>query len=336
MLDEKQLALRRTGVTGTDIARICGLSEFGSPLDVYLEKVGKAEPLDLTPALKRGLYLEDGILRWYEADSGALRIERPGTLQLRGEPRIMATPDGVAFFDQPLNTMLHTGRLPSGDVRGVEVKSPGPHMEHGWGEPGTDQVPAAYLCQAVFEMAVLDVERLDFAALLGGELRIFPVRRSRVVEGKLIERALAFWRDHVEADKPPAPTWRERDAEWVKKAFPKATKPALHWDALTPEQRLTLEEYLRTYAQASEADRACVEWESRAKMLVGEAGGVTGLPRELGFSRIDWTENASGPVAWRRVAEALKAGTSWDDAVKANTGSPARPLAPRKPKKGSE
>lgn len=328
MLDEKQLALRRTGITGTDIARVCGLSEFGSPLDVFREKTGRAEPLDLTPALKRGMFLEDGILRWYVADTGATDVQRPGTLVHPNHARIMATPDAVVL--RPLEGIQYVDRR-----TGVEVKSPGSYMEHGWGEPGTDEVPQAYLCQAVFEMAVLDVERLDFAALLGGELRIYPVQRNRQVEGKLIERALAFWRDYVEADKPPPPTWRERDADWIRKAFPKATKPALSWADLDPMQRLTMEEYLRAYAAASEADRTCMEWEARAKMLVGEAGGVTGLPRELGFSRIDWQENKSGPVAWKRVAEALKAGTSWDEAVKANTGSPARPLAPRKLNKGA-
>lgn len=336
MLDEKQLALRRTGITGTDIGAILGLSEFRSPMDVWRDKTGRSTPEDLTPALKRGIYLEDGILRWYEADTGALKVERCGTIQLAGQPRIMATPDALAMFvDSRVTIPEELGRYPC-ERRGVEVKAPGPHAESGWGEPGTDQVPQAYLAQAVFEMAVLDVERLDFAALLGGELRIFPVKRNRRVEGHLIERALAFWHDHVEADKAPPPTWRERDAAWIRESFPKATKPSIPWADLTPEQRLVVEEYLRLYCEASEVEKARAEYELRLKMLVGEAGGVYGLPSGIGFTRIDWVANATAPVAWKQVAESLRDGKAWDEALAAARGTPARPFVPRKVRKGAE
>ena len=294
--------------------------------------------MDLTPAIKRGMYLEDGILQWYVADTGATGVERPGTLVHPHNARIMATPDAVVL--KPLEGAQYVDRR-----TGVEVKAPGPFMEGGWGEPGTDQVPQAYLAQAVFEMAVLDVERLDFAALLGGELRIYPVTRNRVVEGKLIERALAFWRDHVEADKPPAPTWRERDADWIRRAFPKATKPALQWDALTPMQRIHVEEYLGAHADAAEAGRTLTEMELRLKLFIGDASGIAGIkdmPEILAaYTRIDWQENDGGPVAWKKVAEALKAGTDWDAALAAHKGAPPRPFVPRKsktkkPKRGDE
>jgi putative phage-type endonuclease len=349
MLTQEQLEMRKKAITGTDIARICGLSEFGSALDVFLEKTNRAEPLDITPAIKRGIHLEQGILNWYAEDTGALRVERCGTIQLAGQPRIMATPDGVAMFGDKsvppeILRVLGKNLTLSADVydverRGVEVKAPGRFMEAGWGEPGTDQVPQAYLCQAVFEMAVLDCERLDFAALLGGELQVYPVKRNRKVEGLLIERALAFWRDHVEADKPPAPTWRERDQEWIQRTFPKATKPALRWDELAPEQRIHVQMYLEAHAEADAAVKRKLERELRVKMIVGEAGGIDGLPKFEGlerYTRIDWRENASGPVAWKQVAEALKSGASWEAALAANQGKAARPFVPRKSKKGDE
>lgn len=328
MLSPEQIELRRKGITGTDIGAIIGLSEHRSSLDVWADKTGRAEPVDLTPALKRGIYLEDGVLRWYGADTGAAHVERPGTIQLASQPLIMATPDGIARFE----------REDLFERRGVEVKCPGPFMEQGWGEPGTDQVPQAYLAQAVFEMAVLDVERLDFAALLGGELRIYPVTRNRDVEGLLIERALKFWRDHVVADKAPDPTWRARDVEWVKKTFPVAHKPALAWESLTPEQRLTVEMYLDAHRREGELSREVAELELRVKMFVGDAAGITNMPVLQGspYSRIDWKENEKGTPAWKKIAEALKGGMSWDEALATFTGAPSRPFVARKSKKGEE
>lgn len=330
MLTEAQLAMRRTAITGTDIGAICGLSEHRSALDVFLDKTHDTEPVDLTPALKRGIYLEDGILRWYVEDTGATEVERPGTLVHKHNLRIMATPDAVVLKPSP-------GMQYVSARTGVEVKAPGRFAEYGWGEPGTDQVPQAYLAQAVFEMAVLDVERLDFAALLGGELQVYPVQRNRDVEGKLIERALAFWRDHVETGKPPAPTWRPRDEEWIAKSFPRAVRPALEWTSLTPLQQMEVALYLEAHAEASTSEKRCRELELRVKMLLGDAGGLVGLPGDVApYTRIDWRENEGGPVKWKRVAEALRAGKAWDEAVAENAGAAPRPFAPRKSKKGEE
>lgn len=319
-LTDAQLALRRTGVTGTDIAAICGLSEFRSPLDVFLDKTGRAEPVLTTAAMKRGIYLEDGILRWYADEAGLeydREISRPSTIVLAGNPRIMATPDALAE---------------KGAKWGVEVKAPGIHAESGWGEPGTDQVPQAYLCQGVFEMAVLDVERVDFAALLGGELKVFPVKRNRKVEGHLIERALAFWRDHVEADKAPTPTWRPRDVEWLSNTFPKDTTPALEWHALEATEKAAVQDWLLAHEEAGKAKRMVEEYELRVKLALGESAGIVALPSELGVKRIDWKANATATPKWKGVAEALRDGKTWEDALAANVGSPVRPLVPRRMK----
>lgn len=348
-LTPEQLEMRRKGITGTDIGAICGLSEHRSPLDVWLDKTGRAEPLDVTPAMERGMYLERGMLDWYAARTQAASVESPGTLRMRGQPTIMATPDAVALFGSDIAVTLAGPALAVDplDVAGlydvtrvaVEVKCPGPFMEYGWGDAGTDQVPAAYLCQGVFEMAVLDVPRVDFAALLGGELRIFPVKRDTVVEGKLIERALAFWRDHVEKDVPPPPTWRDRDMDWIQKRFPRAEAPPLQWDALTPEQRAAVHDYLLAHEREAQAGKELAELEARVKLIVAGASGIEGLPLGLArtrYTRIDWRQNQKGATAWKMAAELQRDGRTWGEALAAAAMEPARPFVPRKSKKGDE
>lgn len=334
-LTPEQLEMRRKGITGTDIGAICGLSEHRSALDVWLDKTGRAEPVDMTPAMERGMYLERGMLDWYAARTGAVRVEACGTLALAREPRILATPDARAVFMRPPANAFDPGVLEVG----VEVKCPGPFMEYGWGDAGTDQVPASYLCQGVFEMAVLDVPRVDFAALLGGELRIFPVMRDTVVEGKLIERALAFWRDHVEKDVPPPPTWRERDMTWIQKRFPRSEAPPLQWDALTPEQRAAVHDYLLAHEREAQAGKELAELEARVKLIVAGASGIEGLPLGLArtrYTRIDWRQNQKGATAWKMAAELQRDGKTWGEALAAAGMEPARPFVPRKSKKGDE
>lgn len=319
-----QLALRRTGVTGTDLPAILGLSPWRTPLDVWLDKAGKAgkaPPVAQNEDMERGTFLEDGARRWYAHRTGALRVEQPGTVVSRRNPLVIATPDGVAHF--------------TGDVRALEIKMPS--SAHGWGEPGTDAIPPYYLPQVLWELAALDLPKADVFAVLDGKPRLYHVARDVELEGLLAEHAERFWRDHVVAGKPPEVT--HRDAETVKRWLPRSeTAEHLDFAALPATGQATLEEYLRAYSEESAAAERLAEWETRAKMLVGAAPGVRNLPEALGMARIDWKSNRDGTETdWRKVAESVRDGTPFDVAVRQHTKQVPgkRPFTPRPLKKGT-
>src|SRR5690606_22255314 len=66
------LKRRRDGLGGSDVAKVLGISGFGSPWSVYVEKIGAVEPDSLEPTDQqvRGRYLEDGVLAWYADETG--------------------------------------------------------------------------------------------------------------------------------------------------------------------------------------------------------------------------------------------------------------------------
>jgi len=302
-LKPEQLALRRTGITGTDLPAILGLSAFATPLDVFLDKRGLLPPKEVTEDMERGTFLEDGARKWYAHRTGALRVEEPGTVVSPRNPLVIATPDGVAHFRD--------------DVRALEIKMPGNAV--GWGEPGTDAIPEWYLPQVAWELAALDMQRADVFAVLDGKPRIYHVTRDVELEGLLVEEAERFWRDHVVTGKPPEVTARDVGtvSRWLRR---NETSEHLRFEALPPESQVVLEEYLRAYRECSDAEECLALWAVRAKLLVGTAPGVAGLPLESGFSRLDWrhgkgTETvdmkafraavASKGPGFRRRAEAL-------------------------------
>jgi putative phage-type endonuclease len=288
-LTEEQLRIRRGGVTGTDICALLGSSPFSTPFDVWLEKLGKAEPKEDTPDTERGRFLEDGGRRWYAHRTGAIRVEQPGTVVSRRHPLIIATPDGVAHHRD--------------GVRVLEIKMP--RRAHGWGEPGTDAVPPWYLPQALWQLAALDMERADVFAVLEGEPCLYRVARDVEVEGLLVETAERFWRDHVLTGKPPEVT--AADLPSASRFFRRPdTEEYLDFAALQPEARAVLEEYLRAYQEESAAAERLATWEARAKLLLGGAPGVRGLPEEMGYSRLDWRQNkARMRTDWKSVLAAL-------------------------------
>jgi predicted phage-related endonuclease len=63
-LTEEQQRIRRGGITGTDIcalmAPVLGIPSFRTPFQVFAEKMGKADPVEVTEDMERGTFLEDG------------------------------------------------------------------------------------------------------------------------------------------------------------------------------------------------------------------------------------------------------------------------------------
>lgn len=315
-LSPEQLALRRTGITATDVAAVLGLSPFRSPLDVWLEKMNKAPPVEETEDMQRGTFLEDGARRWYAHRVGA-RVAQPGTVVHPRDSLVIATPDGVALLGD--------------DVRGLEIKMPSSARD--WGEPGTDAIPDYYLPQVAWQLAAMAewTDTVDVFAVLECKPRLYHVRRDVELEGLLVDHMRRFWRDHVVTGRPPEV--QPRDLESVSRALRRSSGDAVDFSALAPEVQFTLEEYLRAYEDESDASDRRALWEARAKLALGDVPAVRGLPEALGFSSLTW-RSQPGKTAWKKVAEALAKKTGTETQLSAlaaeNTGEGSRPFTPHR------
>lgn len=281
MLSEEQLKIRLGGVSGSEIGAVAGLSPYETPLDVYLTKIGEAPPVEETPDMERGNYLEDGIAKWWAKRTGAESLTEPGTLVSRQNPIIIATPDRLAQL--------------KGERLGVEVKAPRSYAKH-WGNPGTDAVPDHIKAQTHWEMHVLDVERCDVAALIDDELCIYPIKRNANFEGLLIEIAERFWQDNVLKRVPPDAM--AGDTETLKRLLPTSRAPQLKLNQLPEDfvQVLLSFKKLRTdYKVVTDRHDAIV---NRIKQIMGEAEGI-----QTPWGRIDWKQNKPGATTdWKSAA----------------------------------
>lgn len=133
------LALRKTGIGGSDAPVVCGMSPWKSALELYLEKRGEAEPEDLSDndAVRFGTLLEDVIADEYVRRTG--RKVRRVNRQLRAKDH----PFMVANLDRDV----------VGQPRILECKTAGIHAKDEWGEQGTDEVPEYYLLQCTHYLA---------------------------------------------------------------------------------------------------------------------------------------------------------------------------------------
>jgi putative phage-type endonuclease len=264
---DEWLAARRSGIGGSDIAAILGLSPWRTPLDVYREKIdGDQQPE--TEAMRWGRLLEDVIAREYAARAG-VRIQRINAL-IRARDHEWA----IATLDRVVLPSRGRARVLRGELRGadgiLECKLVGPYAASEWGR-GDDQdaVPVHCAAQCMWYLGVTGLPWCDVAALIGGQrLIIRRIERDDETIRAMFERAERFWFEHVVPRVPPPPaTARDAEALW----------PADNGETLEAD-----EELLAAYNAAREAKARMAEAErdyeaatERIKLALRERSTLT-------------------------------------------------------------
>jgi putative phage-type endonuclease len=186
MSDAQLIYERATGIGGTDISAIIGVNPWRSPVDVWAEKTGRGVPAPDNPAMRAGRLLEPVIAQMYSEDTG-LTVTR-GLPEIRKEGVLIGHLDGL---------VAAAGRV-------WEAKTA--RTGDGWGAPGTDDVPLHYAAQVQWYCGLSELPAADVAVLIGGsDFRIYHLRADAALFAEMRDAALRFWRDHVQADAPPAP-----------------------------------------------------------------------------------------------------------------------------------
>ncbi len=254
---EAWLAQRRTGIGGSDVAAILGLSRWKSPLDVYLEKTSQAEPVAETEPMRWGTLLEPVILAEFSRRTGVV-VEKPrDIIRDPGCPWMLASLDGWAPELEAV----------------VELKTA--RSAEGWGEDGSGEIPAYYQTQVAHYLAVTGA-RIAFVPVLIGaaEFRVYQVERDDLLIRDMVEAERAFWHDHVLAGVPPEPVnaadaarlWGRDNGETIEVAGEIADD---------------VEELRHLKAQAKEIEERIGSIEDRMKVAFREASAISYCGRTL-------------------------------------------------------
>jgi putative phage-type endonuclease len=231
------LNARGTKLGSSDCPAILGVSPFKTAADVYVEKVyaleGRtpyriAEPFDFTNPLQRGHLYEPVIARAYELTTGVTLVSPDATVHPSHD-----------FIAASADRMTSDGR------KLVELKKVHWRAADEWGEPGTEQIPDAYLAQVQEQMAVYGVDQCDVVALIGDDdLRIYPIARNKTLCEMILDSMCDFW-GRVQRREPPEIDWS-------------GTVTARTLNALRPPQAgqtIDLAEYGETLAAAYKREK---------------------------------------------------------------------------------
>lgn len=205
---------------GSDLGAILGLSKYRTALDVWMEKTGKSIKTESTMPLRFGSFAESFVANEYGRETGFALLEYTPII-LHKEHSFLG--GHIDRFVVPSN-FLAKDELFTKDGQCVathilECKTANPFSQSEWGEPGTDQVPMAYLVQCLWYLLLTQLERADLAVLFGNsDLRTYTITRDPSLEEVLLEKAVQFWDCYVKTDLPP-PAQNEMD---YKKLFAKS------------------------------------------------------------------------------------------------------------------
>ncbi|QVN17089.1 YqaJ viral recombinase family protein [Burkholderia pyrrocinia] len=185
------LAVRRTGIGGSDAAAAVGLNPYMSPLELWLDKTGRADglpgpnPDDTTSPTYWGTLLEPIVAASYTKQTGN-KVRRVNAV-LR-HPTI---PFMLANLDREI--------VGARDVQILECKTAGEFGARLW----RNGVPEYVELQVQHQLAVTGKTAAHVAVLLCGQaLEVFRIERDERLIARLVELEARFWR-FVEADTPP-------------------------------------------------------------------------------------------------------------------------------------
>lgn len=241
---EEWLNIRRKGIGGSDAPAVCGLSPYRTPLQVYLEKIGEADPPQENRFMEWGRILEPVVAGYFAKKTG---------LRLSPLKKVLVSKDH-SFM------LANIDRKISGSDEGLEIKTTGMKLN--------GQIPDDYLIQCYHYLAVTGWKRWHLAVLIGGnDFRHYVIERDDEAISYLIEIERDFWENHVLKKVPPEPCWM--DTETMSRLYPRSNGKVLTVKS-NPRLESLVTQFLELKEQEEKIREAKEEIANKIKAFMGE------------------------------------------------------------------
>lgn len=274
-------AARATGLGGSDMAAICGLNAYTSPLEIWLTKVGRPVPRADNPVLDEsalmGHLLEPVVARRFNDLTGLPVIDNPGTLRRPDIPWALVNLDRATIENDQSGV--------------VELKTRSSYALTDW----LDDVPVDVQIQIQWQMAVTGWSFAYSACLIGGQRTIVHrIARDEQMIADLLAIGAEFW-EQVTTRTQPSIDGSVATGQLLDRLHANAVNEIVVGDAAE------VEGWLRQRASAKEqiagAEIALTDAENHLKAIAGDATEV----HVRGEKAFTWKPRR-GQISWKSVA----------------------------------
>ena len=267
------LEQRKRGVGGSDVAAIMGLSPWKSPIEVWLEKTGRAESPDLSDreSVAMGTELEGDVLEMYRRRHPKSRVQRVNAILVDSiRPWAQASLDGIV-------------RDPELGWGVLEIKTGSRESE--W----ADGVPLHYLTQVTHYLSVTGYPFADVAALIGDyglHYHEYRVMRDEDDLQSVVESVDEFWADCVEKDAmPPYVSALPSEGKALSEIYKRSDGEMEPDDSARTEELADQLVATTSVIKAATADKQRIT--NELKRLIGEHKGIITPDHVVTWSRTE-------------------------------------------------
>lgn len=184
---EEWLALRKTGIGGSDAGTVCGINPYSSAMKLFYDKTGKEVEEQENEAMRQGHDLENYVAQRFTEATG-LKVRRSNYMYRNTEYPFM-----IADVD----------RLVVGEDAGLECKTASAYQADKWKD---GDIPLHYMLQCYHYMAVTGKRTWYIAAvILGKEFVYHKLEWDNELIESLIHAEKRFWEDYIIPQKMPNP-----------------------------------------------------------------------------------------------------------------------------------
>jgi putative phage-type endonuclease len=231
------LELRKRGIGGSEVAGILGMSQYQSPLSIYMDKLdtNQTDESEENEFIEWGKTLEPIIRSKFPkkftkvTGIGISVREEPHLLVSIENPFMLANIDGLCELesDYKFSIPMSDGTyeeysIPAGVVGGIEIKTGSGFTAKNWKD---NSLPDNYFLQTQHYMAVTGLSFFFVVALIDKTLLWRYVPRDEEIIKVIIEAESKFWNENVLAKNPPPPIGSDVDTAVLKAMYPQ------EWDA---------------------------------------------------------------------------------------------------------
>lgn len=202
---EDWLKARTAGLGGSDIGAILGLSPYRTPVDVWMDKTGRAAPQEESLQMRFGTYAEEFVAKEYSQQTG-LAVQRFTAMLHHPSAPILGNIDRLVI---PAGQKRASHQAEIRTDRLLECKTASAFAAYKpdeWGAAGSDNVPMSYLVQCATYRILTGCQFADLAVLFGNqEVRIYNLTSDAELEQMIVAKAAEWWQAHIINDVAPEP-----------------------------------------------------------------------------------------------------------------------------------
>ena len=284
--EDEWLALRKTGIGGSDLGAVLGMNKYTSARELYLEKRGELPDLPRSEFLMRAArwgHMHEPLIAAEFGRQYGVKTQRIGLIRHVDDAYRLANLDRKVLG------------CPDGPC-GLEIKNRSAYKASEWGPSGDlDGVPDIEALQTHHYLAVTGYRHFHVGVLINGnDDRYYRVERDEELVADVVAMEQAFWKRIQDGDPPPL-DGSDAAAELLASLWPADEGAEL---VLAPGETETLiARRAELKNEAAAVETSLTEVENQLKDLLGDAE----IALSEGAQIYTWKRN--GQMSVKRLRE---------------------------------